>query len=269
MRKALNLFLLMTCFTLILPSCVSKKKWTELMAQKEEVNKNLEETQNQVANLESDIETLNKEKEQLSNDYKMDKQQLTEKLDKFQSDIGMLKKENEEMVATVEETTKKYEAIAENLKKEFSSYTPQGYSLAQEGQKLYVKGGSPIQFKSGSTRLLKESKAMLKPIAEMLKGNAGAFLLVEGHTDDVPMKKNARFASNEELSVARAKAVVRALSKMGVDKSQVIVKGHGAAKPVMTYEGATDMEMARSANRRADLALMISPSSLYKMGQTL
>jgi len=190
-------------------------------------------------------------------------------LDKFESDLGSMKKEKKELIATIEESKAKYKEISERIKKEFSKYTPNGFSLNESDQKLYVKGDYQIKFKSGSARIKSESKKLLKPLAEMLMANKGAMLLVEGHTDNVPMKVTARYVSNKALSLARANSVVRALVKMGVNRSQLTAVGHGADQPMMTYDDGVDMEMARASNRRADLAIMVSPLSLYEIGNTL
>ncbi len=269
MKKGLNLCVLLISFSLVISSCVSKKKWTELMSEKDQTLSTLAETQEQVASLEKDFDALTAEKEQLALDYKTDKASLTNKLDKFESDLGAMKMEKKEMMATIEEANAKYSAVAEKIKSEFTKFTPSGYSLNQQGQKLYVKGENQIKFRSGSARIKSESKKMLKPIAEMLMANADAFLLVEGHTDNVPMKITAPYASNKDLSLARANAVIRALVKMGVNRAQLTSIGHGEDKPLISYDEGTDLDMARSTNRRADLAIMVSPSSLYQMGNTL
>jgi len=269
MKKGLNLCLLIISFTFILPGCVSKKKWTELMSEKEQTAQTLADTKDQVTKLEKDFSDLSDEKNQLAMDYKADKTSLTQKLDKFESDLGLMKKEKKEMMASIEEANAKYDAVAEKIKAEFTKFTPSGYSLNQEGEKLYVKGDNQIKFRSGSARIKKESKAMLKPIADMLIANPGAFLLVEGHTDNVPMKVTARYASNKQLGQARANAVIKALVKMGVNKDQLTAVGHGEDKPMMTYDEGVDLDMARATNRRADLAIMVSPSSLYQMGNSL
>ena len=239
------------------------------MSEKEQTLSTLAETKEQVSNLEKDFENLTAEKKQLALDYKTDKTSLTKKLDKFESDIGTLKKEKKELAANIKEAEAKYAEVAEKIKAEFTKFTPSGYSLKEEGEKLYVKGGNQIKFRSGSAKIKSESKKMLEPLSQMLKANPGAFLLVEGHTDNVPMKATAKYASNKQLGEARANAVIKALVKMGVDRSQLTAVGHGEDKPMMTYEEGVDVEKARAFNRRADLAIMISPTKLYEMGNTL
>jgi chemotaxis protein MotB len=75
---------------------------------------------------------------------------------------------------------------------------------------------------------------------------------VEGHTDNVPVTTE-RYASNWELSSARATAVLRYLVDDGdVDPSTVFAAGYGEFRPVasnLTPEG-------RALNRRADLVIL-------------
>jgi len=269
MKKSLQLSLLLIAFTLLLPSCVSKKKWEELVSQKSTLESSLTDTQTQVANLEDDLKVLKEEKVQLEDDYAIDKKQLTAKIGQIESDLGMIKKEKLALKEELAASETKINELGETLKAPFSPFAAKGFSLAPEGSMLYLKGMQAIQYKSGSTRVSKESKEMLKSLADIMIANPGLHLLVEGHTDNVPMKSGARYASNEELSLARAKSVIKFLVKHGAAKKQLTAAGLGDAQPKMAYEAEGNLDEAKVMNRRAEIVVMTSPSNFYNLSQTL
>lgn len=104
-------------------------------------------------------------------------------------------------------------------------------------------------FDSGSAELRPQAAPVLKAIAAALPAGG---LRVEGHTDNVPMH-SAAYASNWELSTARAAAIARFLLEHStVRPDQVAVAGYAEFHPVAsnaTVEG-------RAANRRVDLVLL-------------
>lgn len=118
------------------------------------------------------------------------------------------------------------------------------------------------------TSFFDPGKAVLKPSAvKLLKGMAPSFLKqtnevrVEGHTDNVPMH-SAQFASNWELSAARAAAVVRFLNGQGVVSARLSAVGFADTKPLQsngTPEG-------RKRNRRVEIVLVRNPEPKHVSG---
>jgi chemotaxis protein MotB len=82
---------------------------------------------------------------------------------------------------------------------------------------------------------------------------------VQGHTDDVPIREDARgrFPSNWELAAARASDVVRLLADDGVDPTRLIAVSYGEFAPVASNE--TDEGRAR--NRRIEIRLHPLPGA--------
>lgn len=106
--------------------------------------------------------------------------------------------------------------------------------------------------------------ADLSPSAQQAVGRLAASLgkmrnpvLIEGHTDDVPIH-TARFASNWELSTARATAVVQWLVEQGrIDPARLSAAGYGEFHPRVINESA----QARARNRRVDVVIQKGPQS--------
>ncbi|SOE87849.1 Flagellar motor protein MotB [Burkholderia sp. YR290] len=105
-----------------------------------------------------------------------------------------------------------------------------------------------ILFNSGDARLLPQSFDVLGEIATALRKQTESNILVEGHTDSVPIS-NARYASNWELSSARAGAVVRFLVDRGVGPRRLAAVGRADNFPLVVG----DDPASRSMNRRVTI----------------
>ena len=87
-------------------------------------------------------------------------------------------------------------------------------------------------FEEGSARLKEEAKMTLSQVVLLLSSDRYKKfkISVEGHTDDVDFS-NSIYASNWELSAARAAAVVNELIKMGVVSSRLKAIGMAGIAP--------------------------------------
>jgi chemotaxis protein MotB len=121
--------------------------------------------------------------------------------------------------------------------------------------KLTVTILDRVMFDSGEAILQPDGESVLRKIAAILAGHPELKIHVVGHTDNVPIR--TRFASNWELSTARALAAVHFLTeKAGVDPRRVGAVGYGEYRPIAdnsTPEG-------RARNRR--IAITILPDEL-------
>lgn len=122
--------------------------------------------------------------------------------------------------------------------------TPEGFVIS-----LHELGFFP----SGQAQLMPGAADKIKRIAVVLL-EYGLDMRVEGHTDNVPIH-NAAFASNWDLSTARAMAVAMMLiDQAGVDPARVSIAGYGQYHPAAT----NDTEDGRRANRRVDIVVVAS-----------
>jgi OOP family OmpA-OmpF porin len=101
-----------------------------------------------------------------------------------------------------------------------------------------------INFDTGKATMRPESKPIITQIVEMLKGNPGLKVSVEGHTDNVGSP-----ALNKTLSDERAKTVVAAIVAQGIDAKRLSALGHGQDKPIADNK----TEEGRAKNRRVEL----------------
>ena len=125
--------------------------------------------------------------------------------------------------------------------------------------KLTVNILDRVMFDSGEAILKPAGESVMRKVATILAGHPQLKIHVIGHTDNVPIRPEARnrFASNWELSTARALAAVHFLTeKAGVNPRRVGAIGYGEYRPLAdnaTAEG-------RARNRR--IAITILPDEL-------
>ena len=120
--------------------------------------------------------------------------------------------------------------------------------------KLTVNILDRVLFDSGEADLKPDGAAVLRKVADLLQQHTNLQVHVVGHTDNVPIRGGrSRFASNWELSTARATAAVRFLTeKTGVDPRRLGVVGYGEFRPIADNSTAE----GRAKNRRIAITIL-------------
>ncbi len=120
-----------------------------------------------------------------------------------------------------------------------------------------------VTFKTNSADLAGASTRTLDKAVAVLAEFKDIKLEIQGHTDDVPLKNNKKFADNTALSQARAETVKAYFMKKGIDESRVIAKGYGETSPVEPPTGLKGGKLtaARAKNRRVEFKLISSLDS--------
>jgi chemotaxis protein MotB len=107
-----------------------------------------------------------------------------------------------------------------------------------------------LLFDSGQATLKPAGVPLLGEVANLLNLDQTHPIVVEGHTDNVPIA-TSQFPSNWELSTARATTVVRYLAGHGVAESRLGAAGYADLHPIAT--NATPQ--GRQRNRRVEILL--------------
>jgi chemotaxis protein MotB len=121
--------------------------------------------------------------------------------------------------------------------------------------RLTVTMVDQILFSSGSAEVGKKGKAVLAKVVTILKDVKGKRIEVDGYTDNVPIMNTlkSRFATNWELSTARATEVVRYLQdEGGIDPHLLSATGYAEYQPVVP----NDTEEGKHKNRRIEIVLL-------------
>jgi len=122
--------------------------------------------------------------------------------------------------------------------------------IALRDGRMVLQLPNEVLFDSGRTDLKATGKDALASIAQVLKTIEKRHLQVAGHTDNVPIQ-NSAFASNWELSCARALAVVHFLIAQGVAPDLLSAAGYGQFDPA----AGNDTPTGRQGNRRTEIVL--------------
>ena len=118
-----------------------------------------------------------------------------------------------------------------------------------QSEVLFTKGSADLN-EAGQTEMAKLADA-LKQLEKEIPADLKWILRVDGHTDNDPIVLGRQFASNWELSSARATAVVKFLVTRGVSPEHLAAAGFGEFQPL----APGDTEEAKSQNRRIELKL--------------
>ena len=149
-----------------------------------------------------------------------------------------------------EETIKRVRDMADEIRRALQPLADGGQVSVTEGATgIKVEINAEVLFSPGEAALGDPAVGVLEAVAQVLAG-ADFPVIVEGHTDDVPIN-TYRFPSNWELSASRASSVVRLFVDTGVDPARLTAAGYGQERPV----AGNDSEDGRSRNRRVTLLI--------------
>lgn len=116
---------------------------------------------------------------------------------------------------------------------------------------VFVDINEAILFDPGSAKIKESGIQVLKKLEGLINDFENE-LVIEGHTDDVPMR-TALYPSNWELSTARAVSVLRYLSEVeGVDPKRLSAVGYGEYRPMVPNNSVEN----RSINRRVNILII-------------
>jgi chemotaxis protein MotB len=197
---------------------------------------------------------------------------LQEKLNKEKLHLDSLNtrlQEREARVSQLEHILKSKDAAVDSLKKRITDallgFADKGISVYEKNGKVYVSMEEALLFPSGSTKVQPEGIEALNKLAQALESNSDINVMVEGHTDDVPMNGKGDIKDNWDLSVMRATSIVKILLQDAkIDPSRLMASGVSEYDPV---DPAKTKE-ARQKNRRTDIILTPKLTELFKILNT-
>jgi chemotaxis protein MotB len=163
--------------------------------------------------------------------------------------IAAVSQEKEEEIARLKST---YDELVSSMEKEIEDGQ---VTITQLADRLSVSMIDKILFPSGEAEITPEGLKVLERVGTILKNTQDKMIRVEGHTDNVPIHPNLqdKFATNWELSTARATNVVRFLQdKIGIKGIRLQAVGMSEYHPVASNETSG----GRSQNRRIEINLL-------------
>lgn len=126
---------------------------------------------------------------------------------------------------------------------------------------VFVNLSDKMLYQSGSATLTPRAQEVLSKIAQIVQSRPDLEVMVEGYTDNVPIK-NACMDDNWDLSVKRATSVVRALqTQYRVDPNRLIAAGRGEYNTL----ASNDTEAGRATNRRTRIIILPKLDQFYEL----
>lgn len=194
---------------------------------------------------------------------------LESSLHKKERDLNSLNSalaEREKRVTELEDMIAKKDAAVAALKDKVKAallgFENNGLTIEEKNGKVYVSLDESLLFSSGSYDVGGKGITVLKKLAVVLEQSPDIDVLVEGHTDNVPMKSQGAIADNWDLSVKRATAVVKIMtSNSKVNPKRLTAAGRGEYLPLdlsNTAEG-------RKKNRRIEVILTPKLGELFEL----
>ncbi|MBR1770259.1 MAG: OmpA family protein [Bacteroidales bacterium] len=240
---------------------------TERLKRENALNqKEIEELNKQLTSSNSKInEVLNdksKHLSELSNSLNAKEQELGQKernLDSLQREMQASREQIKKMKAQLDASDKKLAEIHSKLKKALLGFTDKGLTIENKNGKVYVSMDEKLLFSSGSWEVSAEGEKALAEIAVVLSNNQDVDIMVEGHTDNVPLKGKNQIKDNWDLSVMRATSITKILlNGTGISPKRIIPCGRSEYMPVADNK----TEEHRAKNRRTEIILSPKVSEL-------
>ena len=202
-----------------------------------------------IATLKADIEKENMDKGAIQ-------QRLQEQMDQSNQEaeqrLKRLALEKEQEIRQLQDAAETYKKLSEDLAKQISE---KSVTIEQFKEKLTVRIVNKILFPSGRATINAEGRKVLEKVGAGLKENLeGRHILVEGHTDNVPIGPDIidQYPTNWDLATARAVNVVRHLQEaVKIPAAKLSASGYGEHRPVADNK----TEEGRALNRRIEIVI--------------
>ncbi|MEM8568546.1 MAG: OmpA family protein [Bacteroidota bacterium] len=195
-----------------------------------------------------------------------------ERLLTLREDLEQTKKlldERESKVKELEDILAKKDAAVQGLKKRITdallNFEENDLTVTVKNGKVYVSLAEQLLFGSGSTIIDNKGISALKQLASAIKDQNDINIMVEGHTDDVPISKTSQYLKdNWDLSTLRATSIVRILTGAGIGFDRITAAGRGEFFPV----SPNDTAQGRQKNRRTEIIITPNLDEIFEILET-
>jgi chemotaxis protein MotB len=185
-------------------------------------------------------------------------------LNAMQTELNKRNKKLAELEQVLQDQQATLSALRKKVSDALLSFENQGLTVSQKNGNVYVSLDEQLLFKSGSTALDPKGINALKKLARVLEQNTDINVMIEGHTDDVPVITGSVYKDNWDLSVLRATSIARILlDGTSINPQRITTAGRSQFMPVDRAKTAE----ARQKNRRTEIILSPKLDELYRLIQ--
>ena len=298
--KSTSIFLLLFCTGLMLPSCVSKKQFAALQTELDKANADLGKCGEDLNTYMNRLSACDRDKQGLENDILNLKNTMTirqEQMDDLRAELADCKEQRDKQLSQVGDLTVLSQQANENIAETLSQLQEKDKyikllqaaktkadsinlalavnlkSVLRDGiddedvevkvdkTVVFVNLSDKMLYQSGSYKLTSRANEVLGKIATIIQSRPELEVMIEGYTDNVPIKNDC-IDDNWDLSVKRSTSVVRALqTQHDIDPNRLIAAGRGEYNTL----ASNDTEEGRSINRRTRIIIMPKLDQFYDL----
>jgi chemotaxis protein MotB len=233
--------------------CVPKTQFDAKSAEADSCQKELADNKQKVAQLTSQLADDEKQMADLKTAAGMAQSQA-------QSLTDQQKQELEEARRAVSEAQERAKLL-DDLQSKFKKMIDAGHlRVTTRHGRIVLELKTDVLFDTGEAEIKAAGKDAINEVAQTLKEVTGKKFQVAGHTDNAPItaKTQKTFATNWELSTARAISVVKLLTQDGVDPANLSAAGYSLYDPV----SANTPGEGQAKNRRIEITLVPNVADL-------
>ena len=263
-----NVFFIAFAVGLLMTSCASKKDLANCQTENKSLTEKLQDAREDLAGKNARIQALEDQQKGLQQALKNAEAKyakLQESLDKSLTNASQNNISIEKLVDQINESNQYIRHLVEvksksdslnmvltnNLTRSLSKEELKEVDVQVLKGVVYISLADNMLYKSGSYEINSRAAETLSKIAKIIKDYKDYDVLIEGNTDNVPIKRE-NIRNNWDLSTLRASSVVQALQNdYGVDPKRLTAGGRGEYNPI----ASNDTEVGKQRNRRTQIII--------------
>ena len=263
-----NVFLMAIVVSLMTTGCASKKDLENCQTENKSLTESLQTAREDLAAKNARVASLEEQltaQKQALAEQKRAYAALQQSLDKSLTNASQNNVSIEKLVDQINESNQYIRHLVEvksksdslnmvltnNLTRSLSKEELKEVDVQVLKGVVYISLADNMLYKSGSYEINSRAAETLSKIAKIIKDYKDYDVLIEGNTDNVPIKKT-NIRNNWDLSTLRASSVVQALQNdYGVDPKRLTAGGRGEYNPV----ASNDTEVGKQRNRRTQIII--------------
>ena len=273
--KTLFIYVLgLTLFT----SCVSQKKYTAMQDRAVNCENELNTSKNQINLLEAGLANEKNRSKSLEQQMEYFKSTNTDLLARL-SDLSVVSKSGAESIKKslealneqnkyIKDLTSNMQrkdsinlVLVMNLKRSLDNFDDEDINIEVKKGVVYVSISDKMLFRSGSYNISNRAEEVIGKIPKIINDHKELDILVEGHTDNVPISTDC-MTDNWDLSVKRATSIVRLMqTKFGVQPLRMTAGGRSEYLP-KTTNATTE---GRAINRRTEIIILPKLDQFFEL----
>ena len=251
---------------LLLTSCVSQKKYSDLEKLQQDTKELLDNATDRLDRASQGLATANGQNSALTEQNRFlraNNQDLIDNMGNLTTLTLESIKEKDLIITRMQDAVTKRDsvtlALVQSFKSSLGTLSDDDIEINVEKGVVYVSISDKLLFNSGSYTVTQKAKKVLEKIAKVISDKPDLEFMVEGHTDNklIDQEKAAEkipgIIDNWDLSVKRATSVVRILQNdYGVDPGKLVAAGRSFYTPIAD----NDSRVTRARNRRTRIVVL-------------